>query len=95
MSCSCGWKNCNCNKTYTKAAINGYGALTKSQVDRLLDPISMREWLKHHERKTKMKNGKLMSGRGFAIPKQFQGLMETKFVKDLIEEKRKKIKKLR
>ena len=129
MSCTCGWENCNCDKnSYTKAALNGYGTLTKSDVDRLmkipimkgiikrkiekqrkekeqggyalsksevdslLDPTWLRD-LTIKRRKLKTGKGKTMKGCGFVIPKQYQSLMETKFVKDLIERKRKKMKR--
>ena len=92
MSCSCGWKNCNCNNTYTKAALNGYGVLTKSEVDSLLDPTWIRD-LTIKRRRLKVGKGKTMKGCGVVIPKDLQGIMNTKFVKDLIEKKRKKMKK--
>lgn len=131
MSCTCGWENCNCdNISYTKAALNGYGRLTKSDVDRLmkipimkgiikrkiekqrkekeqggyalsksevdsmLDPTRIiRDFTFKKRRKLKVGKGKTMKGCGFVIPKQYQSLMETKFVKDLIEKKRKALKK--
>lgn len=125
MSCTCGWENCTCdNNSYTKAALNGYGTLTKSDVDRLmkipimkgiikrkiekqrkekeqggyalsksevdslLDPTWLRD-LTIKRRKLKVGKGKTMNGRGVAIPKDLQGIMNTKFVRDLIEKKRK------
>ena len=90
MSCTCGWENCNCDKnSYTKAALNGYGTLTKSQVDSLLDPTWLRDLTIRKRRKSQVGKGKTMKGRGVAIPKDLQGIMNTKFVRDLIEKKRK------
>lgn len=60
MSCSCGWKNCNCNNTYTKAALNGYGALSKSEVNRLMKIPIMKGMIKRKiekQRKEKEEGG--------------------------------------
>lgn len=55
MSCTCGWKNCNCNNTYTKAALNGYGALSKNEVNSLLNTKFMKDLIERKRRKLKKK----------------------------------------
>lgn len=73
MSCTCGWKNCNCNNTYTKAALNGYGALSKSDINRLMKMKGIIKRKIEKQRKEKEEGGHaLFTSRDTVKRKEFK-----------------------
>lgn len=87
MSCTCGWENCNCDTNlYTKAALNGYGTLTKSDVDRLMKIPIMKGIIK---RKIEKQRKEKEQG-GYALSKsEVDSLLDPEWLRNITIKRRK------